>query len=103
MKMTDQSNISFYHFNRFYADTSAGLDEHNRTHISNNYTKSVSDEVPHSPAPISTIPKLSDTLSHTSTPTINSEKSTPPSKAKVHRCRQCSFVSSVKVCPSVNK
>ncbi|CAF3468523.1 unnamed protein product [Rotaria socialis] len=73
----------------FYSTSSAGLDEHNRTHISNTLQKSaLIEEIPIAlPTPIKPTEPLNGT---------NSEKSTPSSKAKVHRCRQCSYVSSVK-------
>ncbi len=87
-----------YFLNRFYCDSSSGLDEHNRTHTSNNYTKSSPEQLPAPTVPVSTSIKSSESLNGTNHITNNSEKSTPPSKAKVHRCRQCSFVSSVKVC-----
>ncbi|CAF3764315.1 unnamed protein product [Adineta steineri] len=79
----------------FYCDSSSGLDEHNRTHSPNTFTK-LTPEQPLIPSiPISTSIK-SEPTSNTTNMNNNSEKSTPPSKAKVHRCRQCSFVSSVK-------
>jgi hypothetical protein len=84
--------------NRFYCDSSSGLDEHNRTHTSNTYIKSSPEQLPVPTVPISTSIKSLESVNGTHTTTNNSEKSTPPSKAKVHRCRQCSFVSSVKVC-----
>ena len=75
-------------FDRFYCDSSLILDEHNQTHIPNTLTKVVVKE--EMPLTLS-LPVKS---SHTNT---NSEKTTPASKAKFHRCRQCSYVSSVKV------
>jgi hypothetical protein len=72
-------------FNRFYCDSSSNLDEHNQTHT---LPKSVSIE--ELPLPISAKP--SELLNN-----ANSEKSTPSNKTKVHRCRQCSYISSVKV------
>jgi hypothetical protein len=77
-------------FYRFYCDSSSNLDEHNRTHTPNILSKSASIE--ENPLPLPTVTKSSESLNGT-----NSEKSTPSSKTKVHRCRQCSFVSSVKV------
>ncbi|CAF1028284.1 unnamed protein product [Adineta steineri] len=73
----------------FYCDSLSNLDKHNLTHTSNNHTKPTSIEEVSLPLPTSI--KSSETLNGT-----NSEKSTPSSKAKVHRCRQCSFVSSIK-------
>jgi hypothetical protein len=74
--------------NRFYCDSSSGLDEHIQTHT---LPKSIStEEIP--PVPLPTSTKSSEVLNGT-----NSEKSTPSNKTKVHRCRQCSYVSSVKV------
>ncbi|CAF1286063.1 unnamed protein product [Rotaria magnacalcarata] len=73
----------------FYSISSPGLDEHNRTHTSNTLQKSaVIEEIP---IALPTSIKPTEPLNGT-----NSEKSTPSSKAKVHRCRQCSYVSSVK-------
>ncbi|CAF1054484.1 unnamed protein product [Rotaria sp. Silwood1] len=80
----------------FYCDSSSGLDEHNGTHSPNTNIKSISEQSPVPTIPISTSIKSSESLNGTNTTSNNSEKSTPPSKAKVHRCRQCSFVSSVK-------
>ncbi|CAF4969467.1 unnamed protein product, partial [Rotaria magnacalcarata] len=54
------------------------------------------EQLPAPAVPVSTSIKSSESLNGTNTTSNNSEKSTPPSKAKVHRCRQCSFVSSVK-------
>lgn len=74
------------------------LEEHNRTHSpTTTQTKSTLEQlsVPNQPVPNSI--KSSELLNGTNPTSHNSEKSTPPSKAKVHRCRQCSFVSSVKV------
>ena len=84
---------------RFYCDSSAGLDEHNQTHTVNMYAQSVLDEPAGLPVPMTTT-TTTTTITKSSEPShgpAHSEKSTPPSKAKVHRCRQCSFVSSVKV------
>jgi len=76
----------------FYCNSSSGLDEHNRTHSSNTFTKLTPEQPPIPSIPVSTSIKSSELINGVN----NSEKSTPPSKAKVHRCRQCSFVSSVK-------
>ncbi|CAF1516302.1 unnamed protein product, partial [Adineta ricciae] len=76
----------------FYCDSSASLDEHNRTHSPNTFAKLTAEQPSISS---STSIKSSELLNGSST-NNNSEKSTPPSKAKVHRCRQCSFISSVK-------
>ncbi len=83
--------------NRFYCDSSSGLDEHNRTHSPNTFTKLTSEQPSVPSIPVSTSIKSSELLNGVNN-NNNSEKSTPPSKAKVHRCRQCSFISSVKVC-----
>lgn len=87
--------------NRFYCDSLSSLDEHNRTHSPNTNTKPILEPqvaVPLS-VPVSNSIKPSESFNGTNiNNNNNSEKSTPPSKAKVHRCRQCSFVSSVKVC-----
>ncbi|CAF4314847.1 unnamed protein product [Rotaria socialis] len=80
----------------FYCDSSSSLDEHNRTHTPSSQTKSIMEQLPAPAVPVSTSIKSSESLNGTNTTSNNSEKSTPPSKAKVHRCRQCSFVSSVK-------
>ncbi|CAF3197045.1 unnamed protein product [Rotaria sp. Silwood2] len=80
----------------FYCDSSSGLDEHNRTHSPNTNPKPTSEQLLVPTIPVSTSIKSSESLNGTNTTSNNSEKSTPPSKAKVHRCRQCSFVSSVK-------
>ncbi len=45
------------------------------------------------PIPLPTSIKSSETITNS-----NSEKPPSASKTKVHRCRQCSYVSSVKVC-----
>ncbi|CAF3372408.1 unnamed protein product [Rotaria sp. Silwood1] len=77
----------------FYCDSSVGLDEHNRSHTSNTLLKSTPiEDIPLPlPTPISNSIKPVESSNGT-----NSEKPTPSSKAKVHRCRQCSYVSSVK-------
>jgi hypothetical protein len=82
--------INIIDLNRFYCDSSLDLDEHNRTHTPNTLSKSTSSEqISISlPTPVSIPPKTFEP---------NSEKSTPSSKAKVHRCRQCPFISSIKV------
>ncbi len=80
---------------RFYCDSSLGLDEHNQTHPPNTFTKLTPEQLPIPTIPTSTSIKSTEIINNH---TNNSEKSTPPSKAKVHRCRQCSFVSGVKVC-----
>ncbi len=67
-----------------------GLDEHNQTHTPNTLSKSSPIEEISIPLP-ATI-KSSEPINNT-----NSEKTTPASKVKVHRCRQCSYVSSIKV------
>ncbi|CAF3968034.1 unnamed protein product [Rotaria sp. Silwood2] len=77
----------------FYCDSSASLDEHNRTHTSNTLLKSTPIEEISLPLPI---PISTSTKPVESSNGTNSEKSTPSNKAKVHRCRQCSYVSSVK-------
>ena len=75
---------------RFYTDSPSILDEHNQTHTSNHQpTEQQSFPVPTS----NTIATKSSDPSNGTT----NEKSTSASKTKVHRCRQCSFVSSVKV------
>ena len=78
---------------RFYCDSSSGLDEHNRSHSPSTFTKLAPEQPVLPPIPISSSIKSSELTNGVN----NSEKSTPPSKAKVHRCRQCSFTSSVKV------
>ena len=94
-----RKNISFFFRSftiRFYCDSSEGLDEHNRTHSPNTFTKLIPEQCSIPIIPTTTAIKSTEIINnHTNN---NSEKSTPPSKAKVHRCRQCSFVSSVKVC-----
>ncbi|CAF4193756.1 unnamed protein product, partial [Rotaria magnacalcarata] len=85
-----------YSCGSFYCDSSSSLDEHNRTHTPSSQTKSIMEQLPAPAVPVSTSIKSSESLNGTNTTSNNSEKSTPPSKAKVHRCRQCSFVSSVK-------
>jgi hunchback-like protein len=77
----------------FYCDSSLGLDEHNQTHPPNTFTKLTPEQLPMPTIPTSTSIKSTEIINNH---TNNSEKSTPPSKAKVHRCRQCSFVSGVK-------
>ena len=75
---------------RFYCDSPSDLDEHISTHKGS----------PHVPEHMS-LPLASSILTSTklSEPSTggSSEKSSASSKAKVHRCRQCPFVSSVKV------
>lgn len=78
-------------FRRFYCDSSLILNEHNQTHLSNTRTKTVVKEEMPLTLPL---PVKSSQSNHTH---ANSEKTTPASKAKSHRCRQCSYVSSVKV------
>ncbi|CAF1294780.1 unnamed protein product [Rotaria sordida] len=77
----------------FYCHSSTILDEHNRTHTSNTLLKStpIEDISLSLPTSISTSIKSVESSNGT-----NSEKSTSSNKAKVHRCRQCSYVSSVK-------
>ncbi|UJR31053.1 hypothetical protein I4U23_018563 [Adineta vaga] len=79
----------------FYCDSSSSLDDHNRTHSPNTFAKLTSEQLSLPSILASTSIKSSESLNGLTT-NNNSEKSTPPSKAKVHRCRQCSFVSSVK-------
>jgi hypothetical protein len=74
----------FFFFYRFYCDSSSALDEHNQTHTPNTLSKSTPIEEISIPLP-------------TPTNNTNSEKPTPSNKVKVHRCRQCSYVSSIKV------
>ena len=82
-----QTNLS----NRFYCDSSSSLDEHNQTHTPNTLSKS--QPIEEIPIPLPTSIKSSESINST-----NSEKPSSASKTKVHRCRQCSYVSSVKVC-----
>ncbi|CAF0903919.1 unnamed protein product [Adineta ricciae] len=73
----------------FYTDSLSILDEHNQTHTSNHQSTEQQS------VPVLTSNTTATKSSEPSNGTTN-EKSTPASKTKVHRCRQCSFVSSVK-------
>ena len=75
---------------RFYCDSSSDLDEHISTHKSSPLAPE------HMPIPLSSSILTSTKLSEPSTGG-SSERSSASSKAKLHRCRQCPFVSSVKV------